>query len=59
MPHRLRFARGPALDLPDAAWIGRVAATRITTAGDADGIEPLYVRPPDATPASPKSPTSG
>jgi tRNA threonylcarbamoyladenosine biosynthesis protein TsaB len=59
LPRGIRFARGPALDLPDAAWIGRLAAARIGTAGDADGIEPLYVRPPDATPASPKSPASG
>jgi tRNA threonylcarbamoyladenosine biosynthesis protein TsaB len=47
--------RGPALDLPDAAWIARLGALRLASAdpgepGDPALIEPLYVRPPDAKP---------
>jgi tRNA threonylcarbamoyladenosine biosynthesis protein TsaB len=49
-PHR---ARGPGLDFPDAAWIGRVAALRLAAAAPPDLalLEPLYVRAPDAKPA--------
>jgi tRNA threonylcarbamoyladenosine biosynthesis protein TsaB len=49
-PHR---ARGPGLDFPDAAWIGRVAAGRLAAAAPPDLalLEPLYVRAPDAKPA--------
>jgi tRNA threonylcarbamoyladenosine biosynthesis protein TsaB len=54
------LARGPALDLPDAAWVGRLAAIRLAVAGSGDPalVEPLYVRPPDAKPlATPPLPT--
>jgi tRNA threonylcarbamoyladenosine biosynthesis protein TsaB len=46
--------RGPALDLPDAAWIARVAASRLAAGGDFDpaSVEPLYVRAPDAKPST-------
>lgn len=46
------LARGPALDLPDAAWVGRLAASRLAAGEDGDPalVEPLYVRPPDAKP---------
>jgi tRNA threonylcarbamoyladenosine biosynthesis protein TsaB len=46
------LARGPALDLPDAAWVGRLAAIRLAAGdpGDPALLEPLYVRPPDAKP---------
>lgn len=54
LPAGARLARGPALDLPDAAWIGRLAAARRGAGGDAGAdpaeIEPLYVRAPDAKP---------
>jgi tRNA threonylcarbamoyladenosine biosynthesis protein TsaB len=52
-PALARFvARGPALDFPDAAWIGRLAWARLAAGGDFDpaAIEPLYVRAPDAKP---------
>ncbi len=54
------LVRAPALDLPDAAWVGRVAAIRLAAGVAADPalLEPLYVRPPDATPlATPPTPT--
>ena len=46
------FARGAMLDLPDASWVGRLAAKRVATGVDGDPslLEPLYVRPPDAKP---------
>ncbi len=46
------LARGPALDLPDAVWVGRLAAIRLAAGepGDPALLEPLYVRPPDARP---------
>jgi tRNA threonylcarbamoyladenosine biosynthesis protein TsaB len=46
------LARGPALDLPDAVWVGRLAARRLAAGepGDPALVEPLYVRPPDAVP---------
>ncbi|MFT3771144.1 MAG: tRNA (adenosine(37)-N6)-threonylcarbamoyltransferase complex dimerization subunit type 1 TsaB [Minicystis sp.] len=52
LPDGVRLARGPALDLPDAAWIGRLALRRLAAGADGDPeiIEPLYVRAPDATP---------
>lgn len=58
-PLRPCLARGHALDLPDAAWIGRVALGRLRASGsrsaegelDAALLEPLYVRAPDAKPA--------
>jgi tRNA threonylcarbamoyladenosine biosynthesis protein TsaB len=52
LPPGARFLRGPALDLPDAAWIGRLAAPRLLSGAGADAaeIEPLYVRAPDAIP---------
>jgi tRNA threonylcarbamoyladenosine biosynthesis protein TsaB len=39
-------------ELPEAAWIGRVAAARLFSGGGVDPavLEPLYVRPPDAKP---------
>lgn len=53
VPEGTPLARGPALDLPDAAWIGRLALARVLAgeAGDAAALEPLYVRAPDATPS--------
>jgi tRNA threonylcarbamoyladenosine biosynthesis protein TsaB len=46
------LVRAPALDLPDAAWVGRLAAARFASGADSDPalLEPLYVRPPDARP---------
>jgi tRNA threonylcarbamoyladenosine biosynthesis protein TsaB len=49
LPPGVRLARGPVLDLPDATWVGRLAA-RSTDRSDAALCEPLYVRPPDAVP---------
>ncbi len=44
--------RGP--DLPDAARVARIAAARLAEAPkDAPPPAPLYLRPPDATPAGP------
>jgi tRNA threonylcarbamoyladenosine biosynthesis protein TsaB len=40
-------------DLPSAAWIARIGAERI---GQANEIEPLYVRAPDAKPQRPRKP---
>jgi tRNA threonylcarbamoyladenosine biosynthesis protein TsaB len=37
----------PPHDLPHASSIGRIALTR--PAGDADALEPVYVRPPEIT----------
>ncbi|MEO7328445.1 MAG: tRNA (adenosine(37)-N6)-threonylcarbamoyltransferase complex dimerization subunit type 1 TsaB [Minicystis sp.] len=44
--------RGPSLDLPDAAWIGRLALVRLAVGdhGDPAQVEPLYVREADAKP---------
>lgn len=44
--------RGQAFDLPDAAWIARLAASQLAAGGDFDpaSVEPLYVRAPDAKP---------
>lgn len=55
LPAGARLARGPALDLPDAAWIARIAARRLAEGdrGGAEDVEPLYVRAPDATPMAP------
>jgi tRNA threonylcarbamoyladenosine biosynthesis protein TsaB len=51
LPPGVVLLRGDALDLPDAGWIGRLAAARLGAgAGDPAGVEPLYVRPPDAVP---------
>ena len=55
LPPGARLARGVALDLPDAGWIGRLAAPRLTrltrdAGADPAEIEPLYVRAPDAMP---------
>ena len=46
------LARGPALDLPDAAWVARLAAARLARGANVDpaALEPTYVRPPDAIP---------
>jgi tRNA threonylcarbamoyladenosine biosynthesis protein TsaB len=43
------------VELPEAAWIGRVAMARLLARGgvDPEALEPLYVRPPDAKPALP------
>jgi tRNA threonylcarbamoyladenosine biosynthesis protein TsaB len=45
---------GPPPELPEAAWIGRVAAARLISGGGVDpaALEPLYVRPPDAKPSA-------
>jgi tRNA threonylcarbamoyladenosine biosynthesis protein TsaB len=52
--------RAPALDLPDAAAIGRLAARRLRAASPVDLdpalVEPLYVRPPDAKPMAQSGP---
>jgi tRNA threonylcarbamoyladenosine biosynthesis protein TsaB len=48
LPEGFVLARDPALDLPDAAWIGRLAAARLSARGPDPEVEPLYVRPPDA-----------
>jgi tRNA threonylcarbamoyladenosine biosynthesis protein TsaB len=48
LPEGSRRAGAPALDLPDAGWIGRLGAARLGAQGSE--VEPLYVRPPDATP---------
>lgn len=39
-------------ELPEAAWIGRVAMARLASGGGVDpaALEPVYVRPPDAKP---------
>jgi tRNA threonylcarbamoyladenosine biosynthesis protein TsaB len=52
LPAGARLARGPALDLPDATWVGTIAAARLASGGglDPEVVEPLYVRPPDAVP---------
>lgn len=52
LPEGARLARAASLDLPDAAWIGRVGRPRLGAGAPADAelIEPLYVRAPDATP---------
>jgi tRNA threonylcarbamoyladenosine biosynthesis protein TsaB len=52
LPTGVRLARGPALDLPDATWIGGLALPRLAAGEGRDPavIEPLYVRAPDATP---------
>ena len=60
LPPGCHRARGATVDLPDAGWIGRLARVRLSrhagwdpqTSGD-DAVEPLYVRPPDATPPCP------
>jgi len=52
LPAGAVLARGDAVDLPDARWIGRLAAPRLMPL-EADTVEPLYVRPPDAVPAKP------
>ncbi len=44
---RVSLFCAPPSDLPRAASVGRVAAGR--AAGDADSLEPVYVRPPDIT----------
>jgi len=51
LPPGAHRARGAALDLPDAGWIGRLAAAQLGSRGEGDReVEPLYVRPPDITP---------
>lgn len=47
--------RHPSTDLPDAAWIGRLAAAELARGGDFDPalVEPRYVRAPDAKPMAP------
>lgn len=52
MDLRLSIARGPALDLPDAAWVARLAAARLAKGAGVDpaALEPTYVRAPDAIP---------
>jgi tRNA threonylcarbamoyladenosine biosynthesis protein TsaB len=51
---RAHLARGPALDLPDAVWVARLAAARLAAGAGVDPavLEPCYVRPPDARPLS-------
>ena len=43
--------RGASVDLPDAAWIGRLADARLAKGErpDAAEVEAVYVRPPDIT----------
>lgn len=52
LPAGFHRAQAAAVDSPDAGWIGRLAAARLGASGDA-AVEPLYVRPPDATPPCP------
>lgn len=48
-----RLIDHPSCELPAAEWIGRAALTRLEARGDED-LEPVYLRPPDATlPACP------
>lgn len=49
---RERRIDASACDLPDASWVARIALERLSDgeAGDMAAIEPLYLRPPDATP---------
>jgi len=44
------LAPEPSVHLPDAVWVGRVAAARLAQGGgdDAAALEALYVRAPDA-----------
>ncbi len=58
LPDGAILARGPALDMPDASWIGRLALARLAAGArpDPGDVEPLYVRPPDAVPAVPPRP---
>jgi tRNA threonylcarbamoyladenosine biosynthesis protein TsaB len=44
---RMRLAVEAPYDLPRASAVGRIALAR--AADDADGLEPVYVRPPDIT----------
>jgi len=44
---RVELVAQPPHDLPHASAVGRIAHRR--PAGDADGLEPVYVRPPDIT----------
>jgi tRNA threonylcarbamoyladenosine biosynthesis protein TsaB len=44
---RVELVAEPPHDLPRAAVVGRIACQR--TAEDADGLEPVYVRPPEIT----------
>jgi tRNA threonylcarbamoyladenosine biosynthesis protein TsaB len=48
------LARGAALDLPDAVWVGRCAVAGLAAGAGVDPavLEPLYVRAPDAKPQS-------
>jgi tRNA threonylcarbamoyladenosine biosynthesis protein TsaB len=61
LPAGVILARGAAFDLPDAAWIGRLALGRLLAGErpDAGPLEPLYVRPPDAKPAAPHTAQRG
>lgn len=43
----VRLATAPPHDLPRASAVGRIALAR--SPGDAEGLEPFYVRPPDIT----------
>lgn len=49
-----RVVRADSADLPDAAWVGRVALARLARGADPrelrSDLEPLYVRAPDAKP---------
>jgi tRNA threonylcarbamoyladenosine biosynthesis protein TsaB len=51
---RVELARGPALDLPCAVWVARLAAARLAAGAGVDPavLEPFYVRAPDAKPLS-------
>jgi len=53
-PPPARWLRHPSSDLPHAQWIARLALP-LLAAGQApalEGVQPVYVRPPDATPAA-------
>lgn len=51
--------RSDATDLPDAAWIARVAQRRGIQPGASPTLEPVYVRPPDAKPLAAALPANG
>lgn len=53
-PGEVRLATGAPHDLPRASAIAKVAERRTASAGDADAVEPLYVRPPDITLPKPR-----
>ncbi|MBI4700676.1 MAG: tRNA (adenosine(37)-N6)-threonylcarbamoyltransferase complex dimerization subunit type 1 TsaB [Deltaproteobacteria bacterium] len=56
-----RRIRGHGCDLPDAVWVARCGAARLARGElvPLGEIEPIYVRPPDATPAPARAVAAG